>query len=152
MSAHTDFTERTIEYDKILSDLKKLAVKQLSDDGIPFAKQRFTAIAECRYVGQGFELRAAMPKDALSKKNIGTVIKNFYEAHKQVYGHAFEDQLVEVVTLRVVGSVGRGDRRARDDCAGAIDHGSRDFRRSDLRRKSQAKPKQSRGNEGYDFR
>ena len=92
------------EANKILSDLKKLAVKQLSDDGIPFAKQRFTAIAECRYVGQGFELRAAMPKDALSKKNIGTVIKNFYEAHKQVYGHAFEDQLVEVVTLRVVGS------------------------------------------------
>ena len=92
------------EANKILADLKKLASKQLSDDDIPLAKQRFTAIAECRYVGQGFELRAAMPKDALSKKNIGTVIKNFYEAHKQVYGHAFEDQLVEVITLRVVGS------------------------------------------------
>ena len=92
------------EANKILGDLKKLASKQLSDDDIPLAKQRFTAIAECRYVGQGFELRAAMPKDALSKKNIGTVIKNFYEAHKQVYGHAFEDQLVEVITLRVVGS------------------------------------------------
>ena len=95
-----DFTEAN----KILGDLKKLASKQLSDDDIPLAKQRFTAIAECRYVGQGFELRAAMPKEALSKKNIGTVIKNFYEAHKQVYGHAFEDQLVEVITLRVVGS------------------------------------------------
>ena len=92
------------EANKILGDLKKLASKQLSDDDIPLAKQRFTAIAECRYVGQGFELRAAMPKDALSKKNIGTVIKNFYEAHKQVYGHAFEDQLVEIITLRVVGS------------------------------------------------
>ena len=95
-----DFTEAN----KILGDLKKLASKQLSDDDIPLAKQRFTAIAECRYVGQGFELRAAIPKEALSKKNIGTVIKNFYEAHKQVYGHAFEDQLVEVITLRVVGS------------------------------------------------
>ena len=92
------------EANKILGDLKKLASKQLSDDDIPLAKQRFTAIAECRYVGQGFELRTAIPKDALSKKNIGTVIKNFYEAHKQVYGHAFEDQLVEVITLRVVGS------------------------------------------------
>ena len=92
------------EANRILGDLKKLAGKQLSDDDIPLAKQRFTAIAECRYVGQGFELRAAMPKDALSKKNIGMVIKNFYEAHKQVYGHAFEDQMVEVITLRVVGS------------------------------------------------
>ncbi len=92
------------EANKILGDLKKLASKQLSDDDIPLAKQRFTAIAECRYVGQGFELRAALPKNALSKKNIGTVIENFYEAHKQVYGHAFEDQLVEVITLRVIGS------------------------------------------------
>jgi N-methylhydantoinase A len=32
------------------------------------------------------------------------VIKSFYDAHKQVYGHAFEDQLVEIITLRVVGS------------------------------------------------
>jgi N-methylhydantoinase A len=95
-----DFTEAN----KILGDLKKLASRQLSDDGITLTKQRFTAIAECRYVGQGFELRAAMPKDTLSKKNIGSVIKNFFEAHKLVYGHAFEDQLVEIITLRVVGS------------------------------------------------
>jgi N-methylhydantoinase A len=95
-----DFTEANM----ILSDLKQLASKQLSADGIAARKQRFTAIAECRYVGQGFELRAAMPKEPLSKKNIGTVIKSFYDAHKQVYGHAFEDQLVEIITLRIVGS------------------------------------------------
>jgi N-methylhydantoinase A len=88
----------------ILGELKKQASKQLSADGISAAEQSFTAIAECRYVGQGFELRASMPKEPLSKKNIGTVIKSFYAAHKQVYGHAFEDQLVEIITLRVVGS------------------------------------------------
>jgi N-methylhydantoinase A len=89
---------------KILAELKQQASKQLSADDIPLSEQRFAAIAECRYVGQGFELRASMPKEPLSKKNIGTVIKNFYSAHKQVYGHAFEDQLVEIITLRVVGS------------------------------------------------
>ncbi len=88
----------------ILAELKQQASKQLSADGIALSKQKFTAIAECRYVGQGFELRAAMPKEPLSQKNIGTVIKSFYAAHKQVYGHAFEDQLVEIITLRVVGS------------------------------------------------
>lgn len=92
------------EANKILAELKKQASKQLSADGIASSKQSFTAVAECRYVGQGFELRAAMPKEPLSKKNIGTVIKSFYAAHKQVYGHAFEDQLVEIITLRVVGS------------------------------------------------
>ena len=34
--------------------------------------------------------------------NVGGRDQDFYDAHKQVYGHAFEDQLVEIVTLRVV--------------------------------------------------
>ncbi len=51
--------------------------------------------------------------------------KSFYDAHKQVYGHAFEDQMVEIVTLRVVGSaaietlklpdLAKGGRRNPDD-------------------------------------
>lgn len=89
---------------KIIDELKSAARKQLLADGIPASKHRFTAIAECRYVGQGFELRAAMPKEPLSKKNIGTVIKNFFNHHKQVYGHAFGDQPIEIITIRVVGS------------------------------------------------
>jgi N-methylhydantoinase A len=99
-AADKDFKDANV----ILAELKQQASKQLSADGIAASKQKFTAIAECRYVGQGFELRAVMPKEPLSQKNIGTVIKNFYAAHKQVYGHAFEDQLVEIITLRVVGS------------------------------------------------
>ena len=70
----------------------------------PTETHRFTAVAECRYVGQGFELRAAMPDGPLGPDNVKAVIRNFFDAHKQVYGHAFEDQLVEIITLRVVGS------------------------------------------------
>ena len=64
---------------------------------------RFTTLAECRYVGQGFELRAAMPDGPLDESNVHSVIKSFFDVHKQAYGHAFEDQLVEIITLRVVG-------------------------------------------------
>ena len=45
-----------------------------------------------------------MPDGALNAGNVSAIVKSFYDAHKQVYGHAFEDQLVEVITLRVVGS------------------------------------------------
>jgi len=45
-----------------------------------------------------------MPAEALTPANVSVVIRNFYAVHKQVYGHAFEDQFVEVVTLRVVAS------------------------------------------------
>ncbi len=88
----------------ILADLKSEAKAQLVADGVPQDKQRFTAVAECRYVGQGFELRAAMPDGPLGPDNVQGVIRSFYDAHKQVYGHAFEDQLVEIITLRVVGA------------------------------------------------
>jgi N-methylhydantoinase A len=92
------------EVNRILDSLRDQARQQLLADGIAAAKHRFTAIAECRYVGQGFELRAALPKEPLSAKNARTVIRNFFDHHKQVYGHAFEDQSVEIITLRVIGA------------------------------------------------
>ena len=105
---------------RIIADLTAEARAQLIADGIAPDKHRFTSVAECRYVGQGFELRAAMPDGPLTAENVKIVTKSFYDAHKQVYGHAFEDQLVEIITLRVVGSaatetlklpdLARGDR------------------------------------------
>jgi len=89
---------------RIVADLKAEARAQLMADNVPQAKHKFTVIAECRYVGQGFELRAAMPDAPLSAANIGLVVKNFFAVHKQNYGHAFEDQMVEIITLRVVGA------------------------------------------------
>jgi N-methylhydantoinase A len=96
--------EEFANVNRIVADLTAEARAQLTSDGVPADKQTFTTVAECRYVGQGFELRAAMPQDELSAANVGFVVKSFYDTHKQVYGHAFEDQLVEIITLRVVGS------------------------------------------------
>ena len=89
---------------KIVADLKAEAREQLLSDGVAADMHRFAVVAECRYVGQGFELRAAMPDGPLNESNVHSVIKSFFDAHKQAYGHAFEDQLVEIITLRVVGS------------------------------------------------
>ena len=86
----------------VLDKLTEEAKAQLDADGIPLIGQRFIKIAECRYLGQGFELRAEMPSEAISAANVGDIITNFYNAHKQVYGHAFADQMVEIVTLRVI--------------------------------------------------
>jgi N-methylhydantoinase A len=96
--------EQCAEVNKIVADLKAEARAQLLADGVPEEKHKFAIVAECRYVGQGFELRAGMPDVPLTPQNAATVVKSFYDVHKQVYGHAFEDQLVEIITLRVVGS------------------------------------------------
>ncbi len=76
----------------------------LAADGIAPADQRITKIAECRYQGQGFELRGTMPDAPLTTENKSTLLASFHAQHKQDYGHAFEDQEVEVITLRVVGT------------------------------------------------
>ncbi|MEW9837906.1 hydantoinase/oxoprolinase family protein [Mesorhizobium marinum] len=89
----------------VLEDLVARANRQLDADGIPEKQRIFRQVAECRYVGQGFELRAEVPAGRLSGESAATVIENFYNAHKQVYGHAFRDQLTEMVTLRVIATV-----------------------------------------------
>lgn len=77
---------------------------QLGEDGIPETARRFRKIMECRYLGQGFELRADMPDGPLTMQNKQAVIDAFFETHEEAYGHAFRDQITEGVTLRVVAS------------------------------------------------
>ncbi len=89
----------------VLDELVGRANRQLDADGIPEKQRVFRQVAECRYVGQGFELRADVPAGRLGKESAAAVIDNFFNAHKQVYGHAFRDQQTEMVTLRVIATV-----------------------------------------------
>ncbi len=89
----------------ILDDLVARANRQLDADGIAVADRRFRQIAECRYVGQGFELRARIPDGPFTATSSEAVVEDFYNVHKQVYGHAFRDQSCEIVTLRVIATV-----------------------------------------------
>lgn len=84
------------------SRLIEQADEQLDADGVARDARRYVKIAECRYVGQGFELRAQMPAGDLTHGNVQEVIDSFFDAHKQVYGHAFKDQLTEAITFRVI--------------------------------------------------
>ena len=90
---------------KIVAELKKEADMQLDQDKVSESQRKYDYIMECRYLGQGFELRAKMPSEPLTKDNVNVIIDNFYDVHKQQYGHAFKDQITEAITIRVVASV-----------------------------------------------
>jgi N-methylhydantoinase A len=92
------------QINQIVEDLKTEADQQLDQDNVPKDKRQYEYIMECRYLGQGFELRAKMPNEPLTTKNVQVVIDNFYDVHKQQYGHAFKDQITEAITVRVVAS------------------------------------------------
>ena len=88
----------------IVDELTAEANAQLEADGIEPAARRFKKIMECRYLGQGFELRADMPGGTLTQKNKQDIVESFFDVHKEAYGHAFRDQVTEGVTVRVVAS------------------------------------------------
>lgn len=86
----------------VAEELRALADAQLDRDGIPAANRIYRRVLECRYLGQGFELRAAVPDGPITAVSARAVIDSFFEVHRQQYGHAFRDQMTEAVTLRLI--------------------------------------------------
>ncbi|BAL26913.1 hydantoinase/oxoprolinase family protein [Azoarcus sp. KH32C] len=87
----------------VIDDLTALCRERLEDDGVPADNQHFVRIAECRYHGQGFELRADIPDGRLDGEKLAAVKASFQAQHKRDYGWAFDDVDVEIVTIRIIG-------------------------------------------------
>ena len=94
-------TERA-RLEQAFTDLQREGAAQLDSDRVPDGLRYFDRVLECRYVGQGFELRASVPDGVIDEACLQAVVKDFYNVHLQVYGHAFDDQQVEAVTLRLI--------------------------------------------------
>ncbi len=78
--------------------------QQLRNDGVSEDNMRVSKIAECRYDGQGFELRAQVPEGPINRDVIEQIMADFHRAHEKDYGYCFGDAAVEVVSLRVIGN------------------------------------------------
>jgi N-methylhydantoinase A/oxoprolinase/acetone carboxylase beta subunit len=88
------------------ADLEKEAFARLKEDRVPGERQGAERYADCRYKGQGYELRVSVPSGAIDDKAITAVVANFHEAHEKEFGRAFRDNDVEIVNIRVLG-IGR---------------------------------------------
>jgi N-methylhydantoinase A/oxoprolinase/acetone carboxylase beta subunit len=84
-------------------ELEELAVGQLAEDGIDPGNVVVQRIAECRYLGQGYELRvdaaAGVIDDAWAEK----VRADFHDIHEREYSRRFEDSDIEIPNIRVRG-------------------------------------------------
>ena len=72
---------------------------RLRADGIPRTRVRLAASADCRFVGQGYEL--SIPVIPRGRAGVASLAARFRDAHLRTYGHADLAQDVEVVTLRL---------------------------------------------------
>ncbi len=95
------------QFDRInaaVAALREEVQRELDNDGIPRDRQSVTVVAECRYHGQGFELRAAMPEGPVTAANRHVITDSFHDQHQLDYGYSYRDAEVELITLRAIAS------------------------------------------------
>ena len=101
----TNVDEAAVErLNALVEELVADCRRDLENDGVPPERQSFQRVAECRYHGQGFELRAEIPEGRLGVGDIGRIVESFYAQHRLDYGYAFDDTEVELITVRVIGT------------------------------------------------
>ena len=76
----------------------RFAADRIAPDAVSYAR-----IGDLRYVGQGYELKVHIPNGSVDDASMAQVLDAFHAAHAAEYGHAFPQNPVEVVNLRVVG-------------------------------------------------
>jgi len=99
---HADQTALT-RINAVIDDLVGRCGQDLEKDGVPPERRRFQKLAECRYHGQGFELRANLPEGKVTAANVRDIVAGFHQQHRLDYGYHFEDGEVELITIRVIG-------------------------------------------------
>jgi N-methylhydantoinase A len=101
-----------IDLERMNADLEAMeqAVRaQLAADDLDPAQARLERGADARYVGQGYELRLALPPGRIGSGEIAAAMSRFHELHQREYGHHFAQSPIELVNLRVtaVGELAR---------------------------------------------
>ncbi len=85
---------------KLVGDMTRDATAVVSP-ALGGAKPVVTVIADCRYVGQGHEIRIAVPVRVLTAKDGATLKAAFEKSYEKVYGLRIANQEAEALTWSV---------------------------------------------------
>ena len=85
------------------AELAAEATAQLDADGVPTDRRTLRRLADCRYEGQGYEVRFEVPAGEITDAWLAELTEAFHRAHEEEYGHRFKTGGVEIVNIRVMG-------------------------------------------------
>jgi N-methylhydantoinase A len=83
------------------SEFRERGRSRLDDEELDPDRMTFERTVDLRYAGQSFELSVPVPSGDLDEEALATVVDRFHERHRQRYGHAYADEPVELVTIRL---------------------------------------------------
>ena len=93
----------TAALEEAFAALEAQARDQLVADGIPADRILIQRVADCRYLGQGYELRVDCGAGAIDDAWVRKLRADFDDIHEREYSRRFEESDVEIPNLRVRG-------------------------------------------------
>lgn len=88
---------------RAFEELEEQAKRQLEEDGLPADRILIQRVADCRYLGQGYELRVDVASGNIDWDWVEKVRSSFHDIHEREYSRRFEDSDVEIPNIRVRG-------------------------------------------------
>lgn len=86
-----------------IQSLENELTQQLLGDRIEESKITLNRYADCRYIGQGYELRVPLPSGELTDDVMEDVFNLFHDMHHKEYGHSLKESGIEIVNIQVTG-------------------------------------------------
>jgi N-methylhydantoinase A/oxoprolinase/acetone carboxylase beta subunit len=87
----------------LFEQLEAKVRSQLEEDGMTADQIVIHRIADCRYLGQGSELRVDVPAGEIDEAWAESVRTDFHDIHEREYSRRFEESDIEVPNVRVRG-------------------------------------------------
>jgi N-methylhydantoinase A/oxoprolinase/acetone carboxylase beta subunit len=90
----------------VAGQMKRLedeARAQLRADGVADGDITLERSVDCRYMGQGYELRVPAPDGEIDEEWVRATAAAFHDVHGRTYSQRFEDKPVHLVNIRVTG-------------------------------------------------
>ena len=84
-------------------ELEERARVQLEEDGLPADRILLQRVCDCRYLGQGYELRVDAPSGQVDHGWVEKVRADFHDIHEREYSRRFEEADIEIPNVRVRG-------------------------------------------------
>ncbi|TCP53084.1 N-methylhydantoinase A [Tamaricihabitans halophyticus] len=103
-SADPDTDRIAAEFDRLTAQ----AVEYLGADGLAPEDIVIERSLDCRYIGQGYELRVPAPDGEIDTDWVARAAEAFHTVHERTYLQRFDDKPVHLVNVRVtaIGKVG----------------------------------------------